>query len=626
MRPAPLTVVGVACAVAAASPTAPAPVPDGKPALREPGERSPRIASYRIDASLDPKQHKITATETLTWKNTSAAAVDKVPLHLYMNAFKNDQTVFMRESGGQMRGARAGSWGWIDVPSIKQGDAELRAGATFGEDETTLTVPLATPVEAGGTLTLDLAFTTQLPLVFARTGYRGDFEMIGQWFPKIGVLQADGWHCDTFHANSEFFADFGVYDVNLTVPTSLVVAATGVLTAVADADGARKLTYHAEDVHDFAWMADPRMRVMKGMAGDVEVRVYYRPEQEAFARRHLAAGIRSVEGFSERFVPYAWSIISIIDPPNDAMSGAGGMEYPTLITTAGDVDLPGQHFAEGTTVHEVGHNWFQGMVASNEVDEAYLDEGVNEYVDGLILDPWFGEGRSELDHVLGFSLGYYPEHQDNTDSNELVSPVATKSYEFAPREYGAVTYSKTLLILKTLENLVGRDKLVAAVGAYAKKYAFQHPSGEQFRAAIDEGLGGGWRAWLDAAFTQPGGVDYRITETESTPVRDSKPTQYRTIVGVVNRGRLTAPVTVDLTFDDGAVVHESWDGQGGFRRFDETRPARLARVDVDPGDQILLAHDRLEESWREDERSGASWRAAARASFWEQTLLQLVGP
>src|SRR5262249_9046888 len=201
------------------------------------------------------------------------APVDKVPLHLYMNAFKDETTLFMRESGGgSLRGLTSPiDAGWIEVSSITAGGAELRPGP--GADTTVIEVPLPRPVAPGAELVLDIQFVAQLPVAFARTGWHGDFYMVGQWFPKIGVLLADGWHCDPFHANSEFFADFGVYDVELTVPATHRVAGTGVLVGTEDlADGRRRFRYHAEDVHDFAWMADPFMKVATARAGGIEIR------------------------------------------------------------------------------------------------------------------------------------------------------------------------------------------------------------------------------------------------------------------------------------------------------------------------------------------------------------------
>src|SRR5205085_1005480 len=213
-------------------------------------------------------------------------------------------------------------------------------------DQTVAELPLAQPVQPGATIDVSFKFTAKLPEVFARTGYKGEFHMVAQWFPKIGVRVgppgAEHWECAPLSAFTEFFADFGTYDVKLTVPSTHVVAATGVLVSAEDAPGGtRTLTYHAEDVHDFVWMADPYMKMKPGTAkledgSSVDVRVYYRPEQEAFAERHLEAAKGAIERFSALFVPYPWPIMNIVDPPVDAALGAGGMEYPTLVTTGGD--------------------------------------------------------------------------------------------------------------------------------------------------------------------------------------------------------------------------------------------------------------------------------------------------
>ncbi len=614
----------------------PLPAPDSRPALLQPGARSPRIANYEIVADYDPKTHRITATETLRWRNTTSAPVANLAFHLYMNAFKNEDSVFMKESRGRHRLAERNkdSWGSIDVTSIKlRGNpAELRPGGKFGVDETTLDVPLPAAIPPGGEAQVDLAFTTRFPEVFARTGYKGQFTVVGQWFPKIGVLQevpggGVKWHCETFHANSEFFADFGVYDVTLTIPASHVVAATGVLVAAEDVDGGnRRLRYRAEDVHDFAWTADPWFRVMSTQAttsaGQVEVRVYHRPGHEPWARRHLEAGRRTIEGFSRLFYPYPWSIMSIIDVPADALTGAGGMEYPTLVTTGGDHVLtpPGSWFPEQVTVHEVGHNWFQGLLASNEVDEAWLDEGINEYADGLILDEWLGPDRSLID-LWGARVGYY-DAERLADCNQLVSPIRTKSYEFAPDEYGDATYRKTAVVLKTLESMAGKDKLVGAIGRYAREFAFRHPTGEDFLGVLRADLGAQYDGYLRIAFDEPGGADVRLAEIDNYKKKD----EWLARVVVKNTGRLPVPVEVEVRFSDGTRVTERWDGNGGWKAFDYQGKRKIVAAVLDPGKKVLVDHDLADNEWRAATRLGPAWRAGARAAFWEQTALQLVGP
>ena len=632
---------------------APLPVPTARPPLRRPGPLSPRLASYRIDATLDPTNKRISATERLTWKHAGQAPVSSIPLHLYMNAFKNESSLFMSESRGQLRFERmsAGKWGWIEVSSIRLGTEELRPRARLGADETTMEVPLPSPVPPGGTVELDLAFTVQLPEVFARTGYKGDFVLAGQWFPKVGVLEVgpegQAWHCEPFHAFSEFYADFGVYDVSLTVPDTHVVAATGVLVRVESAGaGLRRHVFHAEDVHDFAWMADPHMRTMQAEAdGDVDVIVYHRPSQEGFARRHLAAAVRALEGYGRRFGAYPFSTLRVIDPPVDAAGGAGGMEYPMFVTTDGDGFLfgPGVFQPEEVTVHEVGHNWFQGVLASNEVDEPFLDEGLNEYAGGLILDEWLGAGGS-IARRWGLELGYYPAHQCAYDPDLYASPIVARSYQFPTAlEYGVVVYAKSAVALKTLENVVGREPLVDALGAYARKAAFRHPTRADLFAALETHLGPEAGLFLAQSFVAPGSVDYRIRdvhtrrahaprgvfgEGEGRKVVDEHDApdgkEWIAEVVVENVGTVAVPVEIELVFADGARERRRWDGRAPSIQLTHRGPAELVEARVDPDGRIPLEHERLANDWRVPFRRPA-WRAALRAGFWEQNLLQLVG-
>ena len=481
--------------------------------------------------------------------------------------------------------------------------------------------------------------------------------MVGQWFPKVGVLDVDekagtqAWHCEPFHRSSEFYADFGTYDVTLTVPETHVVAATGVLVSAAAAGpGLRALTWRAEDVHDFAWMADPRMRVATAVAdGDVEVRLYHRPEQARFAARHLEAARRTIETFGRLFYRYPWPIMTVIDPPAEAAGSVGGMEYPTLVTTAGDsawVDLgPRVYIPELVTVHEVGHNWFQGILASNEVDEAWLDEGLNEYADGIVLDEWKGAGRSVIDG-WGLHAGHYPLRQAIVDARELAAPIAIRSYEFPDvGEYATATYEKTTLALKTLEETVGRDRFRAALGAYARRFAFRHPRKEDLFAALGEALGEDASWLLRPAFEGRGDVDLRVREVRTRKAHaargvfgegEGKRTvgekeapdtdEWVSEVLVVNVGHVPAVVDVELRLEGGARVRERWDTrERAWRWFELRRKDRVVGVTIDPDHRVWLEHERVKNELRTQRDWGAAWRAGARAGFWEQTLLQVVG-
>jgi hypothetical protein len=652
----------------------PLPAPDDRAAIAPTADgqpRTPRLASYVIAARLDAAAHRIEATQTLTWKNGGQSPVDRMPLHLYMNGFKNEDSLLMRESRGSHRASSFDGthWGWIDVTSIQVGGVELRDRATFagpGADETVLEVPLPAPVAPGQTVQLELAFTTQLPAVFARTGFHGAFTMVGQWFPKVGVRVgppgAERWVCEPFHLNSEFFADFGTYDVQLTVPATHVVAATGVLTSAVDGgDGTHTLTYRAEDVHDFAWMADPHMEVLRGDArvGDrtVEVRVYHRPAQREFARRHLVAGVGAIEQFSELFVPYPWPIMSIIDPPVGA-DGAAGMEYPTLVTTGGDSwwARDGVRLPELVTIHEVGHNWFQGMLASNEAAEGWLDEGVNDWADAEVMARLWG-GSAEIVDWLGISLEIHRAMQAfAAPGSSVPSPIQTVSWEFVDFDaYADASYRKTSAALKTLENVVGREAFLAAMRGYAERWAFKHPTARDLFAAIEDGVGQDLGWFWGPVFQGTGGVDFAVRTISCLPAHASRgvfgygedrkevtavePTgALRCEVVVVNRGSVAVPVDIELRFADGSTLRcgrpgvadaacARWDqrGAGRWYRIELERSSPIVEVQIDPDGEILLSENLLDDHVRVSPDERASWRAAARLTFWTHTAMQVLG-
>jgi hypothetical protein len=668
LRTAVVVAIGVAACGHDRGPPRPRPLPkiDGSPALRGGGApRSTRIASYKIEARLDPVRHQIAASETLTWTNPGQSAVDVLPFHLYLNGFKNEQSVFMRSSRGEARSARASDtgWGYVQIESVHVAGTDLtgklRSPAAAGPDETVVELPLAQPIEPGATVEVAFKFTAQLPEVFARTGYKGEFHMIGQWFPKIGVRVgapgAERWECQPFHINNEFFADFGTYDVALTVPNTHIVAATGVLTNAVDAgQGLRTLTYHAEDVHDFAWMADPYMEVMSGQAklvgeGTVEVRVYFRPEQREFARRHLEAAVGAIEKFSAMFVPYPWPIMSVIDPPVEAAAGAGGMEYPTLVTTQGDSVFarPGLRLPEYVTVHEVGHNWFQGLLASNEPEEAWLDEGVNEWADTEVMAELYMPRSSAVDW-----MGWQAElsavlRSLSTDPADLPSPIASAAYAFVDTAaYGDATYSSTMRALATLQRTVGSQRFAAAMKSYAKQFAFRHPTGRDLFTTLAAELGQDLTWFFGPVFHDVGGLALKLRHAECKPAHPPRgvfgdgsgkrtvteadapdTTTWACEVVIQNTGTIHVPVDLELKFADGSSKLLRWDDRGTttWERFTVERSSQLVEVWLDPEGKIALDNPTMHH-YRVIGDGSAALRAGAWFGSLAQTLMQIVGP
>ena len=217
-------------------PTAPAAPP--APAAA----RSLRNANYVIAARLDPATRTISGDQRLGWRNVANVPATTLRFHLYYNAWRNTKSSWMRERmlATPSIGTRPESdWGWIDVtrlPVMRPGAGEMDLTSRLRfiapddgnlDDRTVLEAPLETPVGPGETVTVQIAWSSRVPRTFARKGVIGNYYFVAQWFPKIGVLEDTGWNCHQFHAPTEFFADFGTYDVRLTVPRGWVLGATG---------------------------------------------------------------------------------------------------------------------------------------------------------------------------------------------------------------------------------------------------------------------------------------------------------------------------------------------------------------------------------------------------------------
>src|SRR5271165_6014092 len=242
------------------------------------GPLSQRVVAYQIDAKYDPAQQTVDATETLTYRNLTGKPLDRFPFHLYLNAFQPKAT-WVREAhrDGGFRSSRVEEWdekdfGSNEVTSFEVvGMGDLTKQMKFispddgnPDDTTVFEVLLPRPIAPGQDVQFKIKFHAVFPEVVARTGYKRTFLLAGQWFPKVGVRWHGAWNCHQFHALTEFFADFGTYDVKITLPKNYVIGAAGVQTGDSDnGNGTKTVGFHAEDVHDFAWTADPNYKVVE---------------------------------------------------------------------------------------------------------------------------------------------------------------------------------------------------------------------------------------------------------------------------------------------------------------------------------------------------------------------------
>ena len=639
------------------------------PGRAEAGSRAAPVASYTIDAHVTA-EHGITGRESVRFTNRTRFSFEDLRFHLYLNAWKNDRSTWLLEQargGGRPdRGVRskdASRWGFTEIHRVSLEDGtDLTAGLRYispddgnPDDRTLVSVALPRPLEPGETLSFRVDWEGRFPRAVARTGWKDDYLLGAQWFPKLGVATDLGWNAHQFHAGTEFFADFGDYDVTLTFPKAMKghVGATGVLKDEADFPGDLvRVHFVAEDVHDFAFTACPRFDVVRDTFSapglpNVDIVLLMQPDHRPVRDRYLKAVKAGLADYGRRYLPYPYPVITVVDPPWG--SHTEGMEYPTLfVGGAHELAPAAAHSPESVTVHEFGHQVFYGMLASNEFEEAHLDEGFNTYATLSALKAAFGD-PSLVVRFFGLPVVFpsvvlpYPEAQNERTHRwtQASRSDATDVPSYRQLDGAAIrvnAYSRTGLLLASAERTFGPETWAKVMKTYATRWAFRHPTSADFVAVVREVAGEAAANAVAGIWSTAGPVDYATTSAFTR--RAHEPSGYagegeaRAFAAgkddaggwesqaVVQRlGEAAWPVEVELTFEGGARVRRPWNGDARWIRYRTTGP-KLLSVEVDPDRKCLLDSNPLNNGRLTGEAPAASRRWAARLRFWAQNALE----
>lgn len=641
---------------------------------------SPRLANYDIAATLDPESRTITATEVLTWKNHTSDSIPDLHFHLYLNAFKNEKSTFFKESGGQLRGIELTDkesenvWGFVDIESIKllslnqkQRAEDLTSRLEFiqpddtnKDDQTVGQILLPSPVLPNGEVTLEIKFKSKLPKIFARTGYTADgkFFLVAQWFPKIGVYEAPGeryipltasrgrWNCHQFHGNSEFFADFGVYRVSITVPKSYIVGATGILQSETAQGDQKTLVFYQEDVHDFAWTASPLFQVFEDAyisKGGHTIKLVFlsQPQHADQAERHFNAVKHTLEWAEEWLGVYPYATLTIVDPAYGGF-GAGGMEYPTFITAGTFWKIPlGIKTTEIVTVHEFGHQYFYGMLASNEFEEAWLDEGMNTWLEISVMRRYYGgeAGRksalgdktSAVDFA-GLRVGNSEQSRTGytSPSNAKRDTVVKPAWTYKRGGYGVFAYNKPGIIMTTLENILGEELMKRVMRTYFERFKFKHPTTRDFIATVNEVTGRDFSPFFNQFLYSTVALDYAVqaliigeSDDEPDGVTDDKSAtgNFKSKVIFERKEEAVAPMDILIKFSDGTEFRDVWDGVARYKVYEFDKPQKAVAAYIDSENKYLLDVNRNNNALTTKPQTVGFWKWALNILFWLQNFL-----
>lgn len=592
---------------------------------------------YYIDVYFKPEANLVRGVERVIWRNGTDFPAAELKMHLYMNAWRSNDTLFMREAQFEsVLGARAaGSFGGTDIISVRLGGTDITDRISIYE--TVMTVPLEKPVKPGNTVTLEISFETRLPADAMRAGRAGGYYLFQGWYPKFGVFEHGTWNCRQYHPFTEFYSEFADYDVRIKAPAQYILGGTGVKEQRSAGNAAEaEWRFTARWVIDFAWTASADFITIKNKYEGIDIELLLLPFHKGAKDKYLKALKDSMERLGGMLGAYPYPKITLVDPYPG--TGTDSMEYPMFITggaTFFDYSVRGGTLSpEAVTAHEFAHQYFYAMLASDEAAEPWLDEGFSTYLETLLMDEAgiryrFDSPLSKLarpldlysfapsavsDSYLGYldgiaAGGSFPAvswRRISYVSNErLDSPSNGGAKDFSFASYGSNSYSNMLLILRTLGNVYGADRLHNAIGDFVREWSFRHPKTEDAIRTLARSLGGDSERFLRSLLFSAGSVDYAVTNVQSEMETGIKPEKknkndlvrkpeaekplFRSLVTVERKGEIILPVEIEVSFGKGKPWRYKWDamnrmpGAAAFGGWDDFRMINGRRVMIREG-------------------------------------------
>jgi hypothetical protein len=461
-------------------------------------QRWQQKVDYLIDVTLDDSAKTLDGFEKLTYYNHSPDTLTYIWFHLWPNAYKNDRTAFsdqlLKNGNTRFYFSSPQQRGYINRLEFRvNGKIARLEDHPEHIDIAKLVLPQALP--PGGQITITTPFHVKLPFNFSRGGYAGKTFQLTQWYPKPAVYDHKGWHPMPYLDQGEFFSEFGDYDVRISLPAEYIVAATGnrvpppqdstrnyeatqPVVISESAAGHQTHRYLQANIHDFAIFADKTFTVKSDTcvlsSGKVIlVESFYKDSEKTAWKGSVDFAKRAIRFYSGEAGEYPYDVVRVVEGPE---SFGGGMEYPTITViapTAAEKEL------DITIAHEIGHNWFYGVLASHERQHPWLDEGLNTFYQYKYEKAFYGN-RSGMEDLALRSKIFLRKDQ----------PIETPAELFSSANYGLVAYHKTALWLESMESAFGKDQFRSAMQHYYQTWSFRHPYPEDFSAIMIDHMPG----------------------------------------------------------------------------------------------------------------------------------------
>lgn len=536
--------------------------------------------NYTINATLDDVKHEIAGNESFEYINNSPNTLHFIYIHLWPNAYKNNNTELakdlLKHGETTFHFAKDIDRGYIDSIDFKI-DGKKARWELLKDSIDICKLYLNQPLKSGNKITVSTPFHVKIPSgTFSRLGHIGQSYQITQWYPKPAVYDVNGWNYMPYINQGEFYAEFGSYDVSITLPKNYVLGATGdridseeeLLWLEKKVEETRAIeTYDPTDlafppsdtvlktvrfkqsnVHDFAWFCDKRYHVLKGgiitphTKHKITTWAMFTNANGNLWKKSVVYMNDALFYYSKWIGDYPYNNCTAVD---GTISAGGGMEYPN-ITVIGSSENAFQ--LDLVITHEVGHNWFYGMLGSNEREYPWLDEGINSfyenrYVESIYIDKnLIGDAGykpigklfdlSQYKHKKEYELTYQLAAAKNEDQ-----AIETSATAFTDFNYGSDVYAKTAIVMDYLMAYLQQDGMDDAMQAYFKQWKFKHPQPKDFRTVVEQTTGKKLDWFFDDLIQSTKKMDYKMKFSYQNEDKSWE-------IGIKNKGEVNGPIFI----------------------------------------------------------------------------------
>jgi Peptidase family M1 domain len=525
-----------------------------------------QYVNYVIDARLDINENQIEANQQLLYVNYSPDTLKSVYFHLYFNRYKEGAYL---EDGNLLKRTTA----YIEIKSISENGKE---NTEFEIDHTLMRLDLDKPIMPKDSVMFKFDFVAKLPPASGRYGYQGLHYDVGNWFPTPVVYDKEGWHLHQ-HISNEFYQEWGDFKVGITVPKGFVLGATGKLINAKEAmqdttkevrewfdenpDDTTTTTtwkYEAHNVHDFAWSADPDYRYITKSWDGIDVHYLVMDQNYEAWQKELLPGFGSIRFLSERFGHYPYDQITVAD----TYIHAGGMEYPGIVFINTYIHPSYRlNFFRAVIVHEIAHNWFYGLLGSNQTEFEWMDEGFTQFAEIVAMENLYGLKENYNSDRHNLITKYFGVPRDERLWAHLTSlrliksgleqdPVNTMPDKFR-FGVGAAQYDKAGTILLMLENVMGKKLFWQGMKNYFDKWHYKHPQPEDFKHIMENLYGADLDWFFTDWYNSVRKLDYKLSSLQNEKTEQG----FVAKIKIENMESIHIPVDLLLVLDNGDSVN-----------------------------------------------------------------------